>query len=150
MRYAAKSAALWQLIAVYTAKCFAAYSLIFWTPLVISDLLSRGRGPGAAAGTTHDLTAVLLTAVPYAFAAVSSYFVGWSSHAWDERRAHTYVPFGVGAAVLLAAPLLQVCMLRLLCTVQLRPMQSLLRIAACVAILQSPGHPNSSCCDCIH
>ena len=117
MRYAATSAALWQLTAVHIAKCCAGYSLLFWTPLVISDLLSRGRGPGAAAGATHDLTAVLLTAVPYAFAAAASYLIGWSSHAWDDRKAHTYVPFGVGAVMLLAAPLLQVCMLRLLCTV---------------------------------
>eukprot|EP00892_Ulva_mutabilis_P008595 jgi/Ulvmu1/6107/UM027_0085.1 len=109
MRYAVGSHPLWLLTAVYTAKSCAAYSLIFWTPLVISDLLNRGAAPGAAAtaGTAHDLSAVLLTAVPYAFAAVASYAIGWSSHAWDERKAHTYVPFAVGAAVLLAAPLLQ-------------------------------------------
>lgn len=111
MRYAATSRALWHLTAAYTAKCFAAYSLIFWTPLVISDLLSRGGGPSVEGGTMHDRAAIALTALPYAFAAAAAYLIGWSSHAWDERRAHTYVPFAVGAVALLAAPLLQVHLL---------------------------------------
>ena len=125
LRKAATSRALWQLTAILTAKSFAIFSLIFWIPLVVSDLLHRSgtlpngvdATPSAATGgvdaeesdgATHDLTAVLLTAVPYAFAAVTSYLIGWSSHAWDERRAHTYIPFGIGAATLLSAPLLQV------------------------------------------
>eukprot|EP00892_Ulva_mutabilis_P008594 jgi/Ulvmu1/6106/UM027_0084.1 len=107
LRTAATSCALWQLTAVVTAKSFAVFSLIFWIPLVVSDLLHRSGHSSAAAGTSHDLAAVLLTAVPYAFAAVASYAIGWSSHAWDERKAHTYVPFGIAAALLLAAPLLQ-------------------------------------------
>lgn len=99
LRFAATSPALWRLSAVYALKSVAAYALIFWTPLAISDLLGAASGPNAA---------VLLTAVPYTFAAATAVAVGWSSHARDERRLHTAVPFAVGAAILLCSPLLQV------------------------------------------
>lgn len=115
LRCAATSRALWLLTFVLTAKSVAVFCFIFWIPLVISDLLSRSRGgaaavdaPGSDGGASHDLTAVALTTVPYACAAVAAYLLGWSSEVRDERRAHTYVPFGIAAAVLLAAPLLQV------------------------------------------
>lgn len=108
LRFAASSPALWRLAAVYALKSFAAYALIFWTPLAISDLLG-----GHAAAGGGPTAAVLLTAVPYTFAAVTAVAVGWSSHARNERRMHTAAPFTIGAGILLCAPLLQVrCGLR--------------------------------------
>lgn len=101
LRFAATSPALWRLSAVYALKSVAAYALIFWTPLAIADLL------GGRAGSSPN-TAVLLTAVPYTFAAATAVAVGWSSHLRNERRLHTAVPFAVGATILLCAPLLQV------------------------------------------
>lgn len=102
LRFAVLSPALWRLSAVYALKSCAAYALIFWTPIAIDDLLgSRGSGHGPPA-------AVLLTAVPYTFAAATAVAVGWSSHVRGERRLHTAVPFAVGAAILLSSPLLQV------------------------------------------
>jgi MFS transporter, ACS family, tartrate transporter len=87
-----------KLTAVFWTKSCAAYSLIFWAPLVISDLL----GPN----NTNPNVPILLTAVPYAFAAVFTYTIGWSSQTRGERRLHTAVPFSIGGLVLLAAPLL--------------------------------------------
>ena len=85
--------------AVFFAKSCAAYSLIFWTPLVIADLLGDDhRG--------NPNLPILLTAIPYMFAAAATYAIGVSSHARNERRLHTAIPFALGGAVLLAAPAL--------------------------------------------
>lgn len=56
---------------MFALKSCAAYALIFWTPLVISDLLGPSGRP---------LHAILLTSVPYAFAAAAAMGVGWLSH----------------------------------------------------------------------
>eukprot|EP00892_Ulva_mutabilis_P008593 jgi/Ulvmu1/6105/UM027_0083.1 len=103
LRFAALSPALWRLSLIYALKSCAAYALIFWTPLAIDDLLAASSGGGRGAPTV----AVLLTAIPYTFAAGTAVAVGWSSHVRGERRLHTAVPFSIGAAILLAAPLLQ-------------------------------------------
>lgn len=108
LRYASTSRTLWHLTAALSAKCLAATALIFWTPLVISDLISRGGWAEGASSAEHNRAAMLLTAVPYTLAAAASYAIGRSSHAWDDRKVHTCVLFTAGAAVLLAAPFLQV------------------------------------------
>lgn len=61
---------------MFALKSCAAYSLIFWTPIVISDIL----GP---AGT--PLHSTLLTAIPYALAASAAVGVGWLSHRYVAR-----------------------------------------------------------------
>lgn len=71
LKTAAATPPLWTLAAVFALKSCAAYCLIFWTPLVISDILGPSGSP---------LYAILLTAVPYAFAASAAIGVGWLSH----------------------------------------------------------------------
>jgi hypothetical protein len=97
---------LWKLTAVFCAKACAAYSLIFWTPLVIADLLHGAPEDTPHAAAANPNLPILLTAVPYAFAAAATYAIGWSSQRARERRIHTALPFALGSAVLLAAPAL--------------------------------------------
>ena len=109
VRVAATSGTLWRLTAATAFKLCALFALLFWTPLVISDLLSRSMQPGAAdASAAPDVTAVLLAAVPFAGAAAASWLLGWSSQARNERKAHVAVPCMLGGALLIASPMLQV------------------------------------------
>lgn len=97
LKTAVASPALWRLALVFALKSCAAYALIFWTPLVISDLLGPSGRP---------LHAILLTSVPYAFAAAAAMGVGWLSHKYNERVLHTAVPFFIGGVTLMLSPAL--------------------------------------------
>jgi hypothetical protein len=86
LKAAAATSALWTLAAVQGLKSCAAYCLIFWTPVVISDLLGPSSKP---------LSAILLTSIPYAFAAAAAVGMGQLSHKYVSGFLLRYKEFTV-------------------------------------------------------
>ena len=73
-------------------KDFTAYGCMFWAPMLIRGLLHKhqegGDGCSAWGGSDSDdpetgYKEVLLTAIPYTFAALSSILVAWNSQVCD-------------------------------------------------------------------
>ena len=86
LREALANPRLWALAALYFCIVIAFYGVTFWLP----QILQAAEGLSAA-------QTVLLTAVPYALAAVAMVIAGVHSDRTGERRWHVAVPALVGA-----------------------------------------------------
>ncbi|KAF8067241.1 ttuB [Scenedesmus sp. PABB004] len=87
----------------------AAYTYIFWSPIIISNLLAGtavGLATTAAAHSALDVKPVLLTAVPYAVAGATAWAVAAHSERRNELILHTTAAFLMGGACLAAFPAL--------------------------------------------
>ena len=88
----ARDARLWRMCMIYFCCSMSQYGLTFWMPTLIQT-----------AGVRDVLTIGLLTAIPYAAAAIAMILLGRSSDARRERRWHTALPMLMGAAGLAAS-----------------------------------------------
>ncbi|MBX9607810.1 MAG: MFS transporter [Gammaproteobacteria bacterium] len=89
--------AVWRMAAVYFAFVMGLYGLNFWLPTLVRDLGFRGA-----------LDIGLVTALPFAAAAVAMVLVARHSDQHGERRWHTVIPALLGAVGLAASvPLAQ-------------------------------------------
>ena len=89
--------AVWRMAAVYFAFVMGLYGLNFWLPTLVRDLGFRGA-----------LDIGLVTALPFAAAAVAMVLVARHSDQRGERRWHTVIPALLGALGLAASvPLAQ-------------------------------------------
>jgi sugar phosphate permease len=84
-RSAFRDARVWIACAIYFCVASGLYGLGFWLPSIIADM-----------GVKSPLEIGLLTAIPYAVAAVGMVLVGRSSDRRDERRWHFAVPAALG------------------------------------------------------
>jgi hypothetical protein len=64
-----------------------------------------GEGSKSCGGRDSQLTAVLLTAVPFGAGATAALLLGASSEARDERRLHVGLPLLLGGVVFGLMPL---------------------------------------------
>jgi D-galactonate transporter len=80
---------------IYFCLVVGLYGISFWLPSIISDL-----------GFKDPLQVGVLSAIPYAFAAVGMILVGRSSDRHRERRWHVAVPAAFGVIGLVASVLL--------------------------------------------
>ncbi|MGE0859763.1 MAG: MFS transporter [Gammaproteobacteria bacterium] len=89
--------AVWRMAAVYFAFVMGLYGLNFWLPTLVRDLGFKGA-----------LDIGLVTALPFAAAAVAMVLVARHSDRQGERRWHTVIPALLGALGLAASvPLAQ-------------------------------------------
>ena len=86
LRDAAANPRLWTLSALYFCIVLAFYGVSFWLPQILQ-----------AAGTMSPARTILLTAIPYAVAAVGMVVVGTHSDRTGERNWHVAAPALVGA-----------------------------------------------------
>jgi ACS family tartrate transporter-like MFS transporter len=87
IRGAMTSGRVWLLAAAYFTIPVALYAMGFWMPQIVRN---------ASGGS--DLTIGLLSAIPYAVAAVGMVIVGWNSDRTGERRWHIALSALVGGA----------------------------------------------------
>jgi len=87
IRGAMTSGRVWLLAAAYFTIPVALYAMGFWMPQIVRN---------ASGG--NDLTIGLLSAIPYAVAAVGMVIVGWNSDRTGERRWHIALSALVGGA----------------------------------------------------
>ncbi|HUK34204.1 MAG TPA: MFS transporter [Vicinamibacterales bacterium] len=87
IRGAMTSGRVWLLAAVYFTIPVALYAMGFWMPQILRSA-SGGR----------DLTVGLLSAIPYAAAAIGMVVVGWNSDRTGERRWHIALAAMTGGA----------------------------------------------------
>lgn len=76
---------------------WAYYGIIYWAPMFVNAVLGK---PLASKSTKADVTTVLLTAIPYAAAAVWQVIYSWHSQYREEKRWHI-VGSWMSAAVLM-------------------------------------------------
>jgi len=79
------SARVWLLAAVYFTIPVALYAMGFWMPQIVRS-----------ASGASDVTVGLLSAIPYAVAAVGMVIIGWNSDRTGERRWHIALTAIVG------------------------------------------------------
>ena len=84
---ALRSGRLWLLTFPYFCIVIAFYGVSFWLPQIVQ-----------ATGTLSSATVVLLSAIPYAAAAIGMVIVGVHSDRTGERRWHVAGPMLIGAA----------------------------------------------------
>lgn len=87
-------ARLWQMALIYFCFVMGLYGISFWLPTIIN-----------ATGVTDTLMVGLLTAIPYAVAAVGMILVGRSADQHRERRWHVIIPAVLACAGLLLTTL---------------------------------------------
>ncbi|MFL9925237.1 MFS transporter [Herbaspirillum lusitanum] len=83
---------VWLGALIYFCFVMGLYGVSFWLPTIIKTT-----------GVTDPLNVGLLTAIPYAFAAVTMVLVGRSADARRERRWHVAIPAFFGCVGLLAS-----------------------------------------------
>jgi len=88
------SGRVWQLAAAYFTIPVALYAMGFWLPQIVR-----------AASGGDDFTVGLLSAIPYAVAAVGMVVIGWNSDRMGERRWHIALTAVGGGAAFAAAGL---------------------------------------------
>jgi len=81
---------VWLSALIYFCFVMGLYGVSFWLPTIIKTT-----------GVTDPLNIGLLTAIPYAFAAVAMVLVGRSADKHRERRWHVAIPAFLGAIGLL-------------------------------------------------
>lgn len=81
------SGRVWALAAIYFLIVLAFYGVAFWLPQLVE-----------AAGAAGSATAVLMSALPYAAAAIGMVIIGARSDRTGERRWHVAMPALAGAA----------------------------------------------------
>ena len=91
IRGAMTSGRVWLLAAVYFTIPVALYAMGFWMPQIVRSASGGG-----------DLTVGLLSAVPYAAAAVGMVIIGWNSDRTGERRWHIALTAVTGGAAFAA------------------------------------------------
>jgi ACS family tartrate transporter-like MFS transporter len=91
IRDAMTSVRVWLLAAVYFTIPVALYAMGFWMPEIVRN---------ASGGS--DLTVGLLSAIPYAVAALGMVIIGWNSDRTGERRWHIALS-AIGGGVAFAA-----------------------------------------------
>jgi len=94
IRGAMTSGRVWQLAAAYFTIPVALYAMGFWLPQIVRT---------ASGG--DDFTVGLLSAIPYAVAAVGMVVIGWNSDRTGERRWHIALSAVCGGAAFAAAGL---------------------------------------------
>ena len=94
IRGAMTSGRVWQLAAAYFTIPVALYAMGFWLPQIV-----RATSGG------DDFTVGLLSAIPYAVAAVGMVIIGWNSDRTGERRWHIALTAVGGGAAFAAAGL---------------------------------------------
>src|SRR5689334_803961 len=94
IRGAMTSGRVWQLAVAYFTIPVALYAMGFWMPQILRRA-SRG----------DDFTVGLLSAIPYAVAAVGMVVIGWNSDRTGERRWHIALTAVGGGAAFAAAGL---------------------------------------------
>jgi len=77
---------VWIACLIYFCAMTGLYGISFWLPTIISEM-----------GVKHTLDIGLLTALPYAVAAVGMVLVGRSADQRNERRWHVAIPAAIGA-----------------------------------------------------
>lgn len=82
---AIRDSRVWMLALWYFFGGFAFFSLVLWLPQLIKQ-----------AGSTSNVQASFLTAVPFLCAAITLILNGWHSDRADERRWHLVIPSLVG------------------------------------------------------
>ena len=85
---------VWLCALIYFSFVMGLYGVGFWLPTIIK-----------ATGVKSPLDIGMLTAVPYAFAAVAMVLIGRSADRLRERRWHVAIPGAVGAVGLLLSTL---------------------------------------------
>lgn len=75
------SSIMWRLAFIYFSISVGLYSISMWLPIVLKGM-----------SQAKDTTVLLLTSIPYVFAAVAMVLVARSSDARNERRWHLGVP----------------------------------------------------------
>jgi D-galactonate transporter len=83
---------VWLCCLIYFCAMTGLYGISFWLPTIISDM-----------GVKSPLQIGVLTAIPYAFAAVGMVLVGRSADRTGERRWHVAIPAALGTIGLLAS-----------------------------------------------
>jgi nitrate/nitrite transporter NarK len=83
---------VWLGALIYFCFVMGLYGVSFWLPTIIKTT-----------GVTDPLNIGLLTAIPYAFAAVAMVLIGRSADARRERRWHVAIPALIGCIGLLAS-----------------------------------------------
>ncbi|HET9834165.1 MAG TPA: MFS transporter, partial [Vicinamibacterales bacterium] len=94
IRGAMTSGRVWQLAAAYFTIPVALYAMGFWLPQIVRATSGR-----------DDFTVGLLSAIPYAVAAVGMVIIGWNSDRTGERRWHIALTAVGGGAAFAAAGL---------------------------------------------
>jgi ACS family tartrate transporter-like MFS transporter len=83
---------IWRLGLIYSAVFAGSTGLTFWLPQIIKHMSASG-----------DLQVGLISAIPYAAAAVAMVLVGWSSDRTGERFLHLAGPCALGAVGFVAS-----------------------------------------------
>jgi len=105
---------IWYLMLLKALKDIALDGLVYWVPMLVHALIdgsmslglhtdSTGGGADAdkhCGGKDSQLTAVLLTAIPFGTAAVAALTLGHSSEVTGERCKHIGLPLLLGGCVL--------------------------------------------------
>ena len=80
---------------VWTLQCAGYYGILFWMPLLVSQMMPHASAPHVA----------LLTAGPYTSASVAMLSNAWHSKRTGERRWHCAAPLLIAGACLALAPM---------------------------------------------
>eukprot|EP00775_Hariotina_reticulata_P010519 gene10519-10679_t len=80
---------------------WAYYGIIYWAPMLVNAVMKR---PLSAKSSHIDITAVLLTAIPYGAAAVWQVLFSWHSQKRNEKRWHVATSYCTAAILMCLLP----------------------------------------------
>lgn len=80
---------------------WAYYGIIYWAPMLVNVVLGR---PATSKNHKADVTTVLLTAIPYAAAAVWQVIYSWHSQYRNEKRWHIVASWSSAAILMCLLP----------------------------------------------
>eukprot|EP00775_Hariotina_reticulata_P012832 gene12832-12960_t len=79
---------------------WAYYGIIYWAPMLVNAILQR-----PLMSKSHiDITAVLLTAIPFGAAAVWQVVYSWHSQKRDEKKYHLIASYGAAGLLMALLP----------------------------------------------